>query len=290
MCYEFEQADTEAGESEYLDNEHGLYLLNNLEYPAEQIFKEGKPMSESLYQGFCAEYHLIADLYRIGLEGSKPEGDFGFDILSTNFRKAIYEQQQQETYLYQVKARYIKNNDWEGAVGNKSVTMDFFINPNDMLKLIMTKNSYLVLYLIEKESGRIVQYLWLSNYQLDNLLLHNKIEISDNDERTSFKITITFQENNYSPIIKINDITLDDIHLNISNYLERKKDIIESTEERAKYSFDWQSILTFKKTESNLSTDKCEKCGEELKVRTSKYGKFLGCSTFPKCRYKKRIK
>ncbi|PFT22567.1 hypothetical protein COK52_16740 [Bacillus thuringiensis] len=247
-------------------------------------------MSESLYQGFCAEYHLIADLYRIGLEGSKTEGDFGFDILSTNFRKAIYENQQQESYLYQVKARYITSNDWKGSVGNRSVTKDFFINPNDMLKLIMTKNSYLVLYLIEKESGRIVQYLWLSNYQLDNLLLSDKIEVYENDGRKSFKITIVYQENNYSPSINIKDIALDNIHLNISNYLERKKNIIEPKEERAKYSFDWQSILVFKKINSNLSIDKCEKCGEELKERNGKFGKFLGCSAFPNCRYTKSIK
>lgn len=31
--------------------------------------------------------------------------------------------------------------------------------------------------------------------------------------------------------------------------------------------------------------EKCEKCGSDLVLRFSKYGKFLGCSKYPKCRY-----
>lgn len=29
----------------------------------------------------------------------------------------------------------------------------------------------------------------------------------------------------------------------------------------------------------------CPKCGGELIMRDGKYGKFIGCSNFPKCRY-----
>lgn len=31
--------------------------------------------------------------------------------------------------------------------------------------------------------------------------------------------------------------------------------------------------------------EKCLKCGADLVLRFSKYGKFLGCSQYPKCRY-----
>lgn len=34
----------------------------------------------------------------------------------------------------------------------------------------------------------------------------------------------------------------------------------------------------------------CPKCGKALVIRKSKYGKFIGCSGFPKCRYTERIK
>lgn len=29
----------------------------------------------------------------------------------------------------------------------------------------------------------------------------------------------------------------------------------------------------------------CPKCGGQLIMRTGKYGNFIGCSNFPKCRY-----
>lgn len=34
----------------------------------------------------------------------------------------------------------------------------------------------------------------------------------------------------------------------------------------------------------------CEKCGEPLLIRASRYGKFYACSAFPKCRYTKAIR
>ncbi|MCK5509908.1 MAG: topoisomerase DNA-binding C4 zinc finger domain-containing protein [Desulfobacterales bacterium] len=33
----------------------------------------------------------------------------------------------------------------------------------------------------------------------------------------------------------------------------------------------------------------CPECDGMLKLRESKHGIFLGCSTFPKCRYKEKI-
>ncbi len=36
--------------------------------------------------------------------------------------------------------------------------------------------------------------------------------------------------------------------------------------------------------ESNIPS-KCTKCGSELEERSGKYGKFLGCTNFPQCRY-----
>ena len=32
----------------------------------------------------------------------------------------------------------------------------------------------------------------------------------------------------------------------------------------------------------------CPKCGSELVERNSKYGKFIGCSNYPKCKYIKK--
>jgi DNA topoisomerase-1 len=35
--------------------------------------------------------------------------------------------------------------------------------------------------------------------------------------------------------------------------------------------------------------EKCPKCGGQLAIRMSKYGKFLACSNFPACRFTKNI-
>ena len=35
--------------------------------------------------------------------------------------------------------------------------------------------------------------------------------------------------------------------------------------------------------------DTCPKCGSKLVERTSKYGKFIGCSNYPKCKYTRKI-
>ena len=32
----------------------------------------------------------------------------------------------------------------------------------------------------------------------------------------------------------------------------------------------------------------CPKCGNELVERNGKYGKFIGCSNYPKCKYIKK--
>lgn len=33
----------------------------------------------------------------------------------------------------------------------------------------------------------------------------------------------------------------------------------------------------------------CKNCGAPMKIRISKYGEFLGCSNYPKCKYKKTL-
>ncbi|WP_144491971.1 MULTISPECIES: hypothetical protein [Bacillus cereus group] len=285
---EFEQQpDIELGE-DALEYRYWEYLLNSLEYPIDEILEEGRPMSESLYRGFCAEYHLIADLYRIGLEGTKPAADFGFDVMSTNFRKAVYENKAQETFLYQVKSRYVNKEDWKVKNGKRTVKKHFSIFTNDMLKLIMTKNSYLVLYLIEKEGGRIIQYIWLSNYQLDNLLLSEKVEIRTDNEtkRKYFKFPITLQEVNNATTVQIKDITLNNIHLDISNYNDRKTNIIEPSSEEETYPFDWLDILKLKMVVS-ISNNICRRCGSKIVKRIFTFGTFYHCESLA-CKPKRR--
>ena len=43
--------------------------------------------------------------------------------------------------------------------------------------------------------------------------------------------------------------------------------------------------MTNKETTMDI---KCDKCGHELVKRVSKYGEFLACSNYPKCKYIKK--
>ena len=62
--------------------------------------------------------------------------------------------------------------------------------------------------------------------------------------------------------------------VNIREKKEKKKHVVET-----------KKIVNQKKKEN---INKCPKCGGILVERTSKYGKFTGCSNYPKCKYIKR--
>jgi len=60
-------------------------------------------------------------------------------------------------------------------------------------------------------------------------------------------------------------------------YKPFKKNLMEKEEQISKK-------FTDEKTE-----EKCPKCGEELVIKTGRFGKFLACSGFPKCRFTKNL-
>jgi DNA topoisomerase I len=43
-----------------------------------------------------------------------------------------------------------------------------------------------------------------------------------------------------------------------------------------------------KKIEAKMTDELCPECGKPLVIRKSKYGEFVACSGFPKCRYIKK--
>ncbi len=46
---------------------------------------------------------------------------------------------------------------------------------------------------------------------------------------------------------------------------------------------------TIKETENKIQNSICPKCGGKLVERSGKYGKFIGCSNYPKCKYTGKI-
>ena len=47
---------------------------------------------------------------------------------------------------------------------------------------------------------------------------------------------------------------------------------------------------TYQKNTYNSYNYICPKCGSKLQIKNGKYGKFIGCTNFPYCRYTKSIK
>jgi DNA topoisomerase-1 len=41
---------------------------------------------------------------------------------------------------------------------------------------------------------------------------------------------------------------------------------------------------------NNTKEEKCPECGNALVEKSGKYGKFLGCSNYPKCKFTKNIR
>ena len=46
---------------------------------------------------------------------------------------------------------------------------------------------------------------------------------------------------------------------------------------------------TIKETEEKIQNNICPKCGGKLVERNGKYGKFIGCSNYPNCKYTNRF-
>jgi predicted RNA-binding Zn-ribbon protein involved in translation (DUF1610 family) len=44
-----------------------------------------------------------------------------------------------------------------------------------------------------------------------------------------------------------------------------------------------------KKSESAIAANKCPQCGGDLIMRNGKFGKFLGCNSFPSCKFSRAI-
>lgn len=82
-----------------------------------------------------------------------------------------------------------------------------------------------------------------------------------------------------------------DIRVNINDKEEIYKkinslNISKSYDRRNHVKLIKQSIT---KKEISIKQKKCSQCGGELILRSGKYGKFLGCSSFPRCKFSTKI-
>ncbi|MFH1505400.1 MAG: DNA topoisomerase I [archaeon] len=69
----------------------------------------------------------------------------------------------------------------------------------------------------------------------------------------------------------------------------RKQDVCLNPECPDKEITDEKTKQEIEKLENGTEKKKCPKCGGNLVLRTSVYGKFLGCSNYPKCRHTEKL-
>ncbi len=85
-------------------------------------------------------------------------------------------------------------------------------------------------------------------------------------------------------ILKYNEVLINDDIKKLSNIVMCSN--IEDKKLRSQHIKNIRfKINNDKNLEDNMT---CPKCGNQLIERNSKYGKFIGCSNYPKCRYIKK--
>ncbi|MBR6149559.1 MAG: topoisomerase DNA-binding C4 zinc finger domain-containing protein [Lachnospiraceae bacterium] len=65
------------------------------------------------------------------------------------------------------------------------------------------------------------------------------------------------------------------------------RDCNKNNEELAKERREKLSAINAKRDNRTMT---CPDCGGELRVKTGKYGDFLGCSNFPNCRFTSQLR
>lgn len=119
------------------------------------------------------------------------------------------------------------------------------------------------------------------------------------DENKFFSIICFSNQAKLKVICKTPIVQTYEIALTIGKYQEEILDNIEQISEsiiknnikdkKAKKEHTSKIQNQIKLTEEKISKNICPKCGSKLVERKSKYGSFLGCSSYPKCKFTKQL-
>lgn len=155
-------------------------------------------------------------------------------------------------------------------------------------------------------SRQWTQYLGSKKYEFMNPILQNygHIKALESKLEESYPHMKYFSIIAFSPEANLDDIEVKDAKLcKISQVGKLIEDlsveeiyseedlnkIVGIIKENKSYQTDFSHVMDIKKikneNEEKVEEGICPRCGGKLVEREGKYGKFLGCSNFPKCRF-----
>ena len=188
------------------------------------------------------------------------------------------------------KKEYIVLNDIMLADKNGTHQIDHLVISKYGIFVIEMKNYYGLITGDEYKSS-CTQHLGKKKYFFKNPIHQNyghtkTLEKNLNLDSNIFIPIVCFSNqakmrvNNKSIVVQLDYLlktikSFNKINLNITNKEERKKHIKDIKEK-------------IKDTNNKVNNMICPKCGGNLVVRNGKYGTFVGCSNYPKCKFIKQ--
>jgi hypothetical protein len=166
---------------------------------------------------------------------------------------------------------------------------------------IETKNYKGWIFGSEKQD-KWTQTLYTEKHQFLNPLKQNKSHIYhiSNVLGSKYKINsvVVFVQNNADRIDIPNVINLNDLKRYLKDYndgtiysKEQIEEIYQSLINSGnKKISNREHVKNIKKTQKDLKEGICPRCGGKLVEKEGKYGKFYGCSNYPKCKFILKIK
>ena len=151
--------------------------------------------------------------------------------------------------------------------------------------VIETKNYY-GLIIGDKYKAKWIQYIGKNKYYFNNPKFISIICISN-----QAKVKVTAK--NVTQLDFLNDLIQSykkeilDINL---NEIENKIKLMNISDKTIRMNHVKNIKNTIRKNMEKEQEMICPKCGGRLIERTGKYGKFIGCSNYPKCKYTTDIK
>lgn len=134
------------------------------------------------------------------------------------------------------------------------------------------------------------------NHQFVNPLKQNKSHIYHLskvlDKKYRINSVVVMVQNNADKVDCSNVVNLDDLKSYLKNFndgtcysIEEMNEIYNKLINASAKMTNKEHVNNIRQTQSELKEGICPRCGGKLVERNGQYGKFMGCSNYPKCKF-----